>query len=151
MSSFLAGLLTGCLVGAVVTLLILLIIAGVKSPGRAADNKVSRIKILVVAICLLAICGACYVYNLEKSALVALVLSVLLIAKVGGSTRGMAAAGLGAILLAWFLPPRNSLSVTGLDNRLSLALFVIGTVVGSIAVEGNQWLNRWITTSDPDR
>jgi hypothetical protein len=38
-----------------------------------------------------------------------------------------------------------------LDNRLALALFVLGTVVGSIIVEGNQWLKRWITTSDPDR
>jgi K+-sensing histidine kinase KdpD len=151
MSSFLAGLLTGSLVGAVVTLLILLIIAGVKDPGSAPNSKVSRQKILVAAIVLLAVCGACYTFNLEKSALLALLLSVLLIAKLGGSTRGMAAAGLAAVLLAWFLPPNNSLSVIGLDNRLALALFVLGTVVGSISVEGNQWLKRWIATSDPDR
>jgi len=49
------------------------------------------------------------------------------------------------------LAPNGSLTVTGLDNRLALALFVLGTVVGSIVVEGNQWLKRWITTSDPDR
>jgi hypothetical protein len=54
-------------------------------------------------------------------------------------------------MLAWFLPPNNSLSVSGLDNRLALALFVLGTVVGSIVVDGNQWLKRWITSSDPDR
>ena len=77
-------------------------------------------------------------------------LSVLLIAKLGGSKRGIAAAGIAAVMLAWFLPPNGSLTVTGLDNRLALALFVLGTVVGSIVVEGNQWLKRWITTSDPD-
>ncbi len=35
-------------------------------------------------------------------------------------------------MLAWFLPPNGSLTVTGLDNRLALALFFLGTVVGSI-------------------
>ena len=35
------------------------------------------------------------------------------------------------------------------EGRLALALFVSGTVVGSIVVEGNQWLERW--TPDPDR
>ena len=151
MSSFLAGLLTGSVVGAVVTLLILLLIAGVKGPGSAPNSKDSRPKILVAAIIFLAVCGACYMFNLEKSALLALLLSVLVIAKLGGSTRGMAAAGLAAVLLAWFLPPNNSFSVIGLDNRLALALFVLGTVVGSISVEGNQWLKRWVATSDPDR
>jgi hypothetical protein len=75
----------------------------------------------------------------------------LLLAKLGGSRRGIAAAGIAAVLLAWFLPPNGSLSVNGLDNQLALALFVLGTVVGSIVVEGNEWLKRWITTSDPDR
>ena len=51
-------------------------------------------------------------------------------------------------MLAWFLPPRGSLSVTGPDNRLAFALFVPGTVVGSIVMDGNQWLKRWITSSD---
>jgi hypothetical protein len=66
---------------------------------------------------------------------------------------GIVAAGIATALLAWYLPPMGSLTVTGLDNKLALALFVLGTVVGSITdvVEGNQWLQRWITTSDPDR
>jgi len=41
-------------------------------------------------------------------------------------------------MLAWLLPPNGSLTVTGLDKRLALALFVLGTVVGIIVVEGNQ-------------
>jgi len=49
------------------------------------------------------------------------------------------------------LARHGSLTVTALDKRLALALFVLATVVGSIVVEGNQWLKRWITTSDPDR
>jgi len=48
----------------------------------------------------------------------------LLIAKLGGSEKGIAAAGIAAVMLAWFLPPNGSLTVIGLDNRLALALFV---------------------------
>ena len=151
MSSFLAGLITGSLIGIVVTLLVLMIASGIKGPANASAGQVPNRKIFLAAIVLLAVCGVCYTLNLEKSALLALLLSVLLLAKLGGSRRGIAVAGIAAVLLAWFLPPNGSLSVNGLDNRLALALFVLGTVVGSIAVEGNQWLKRWITTSDPDR
>jgi hypothetical protein len=49
-----------------------------------------------------------------------------LIAKLGGSKSGIAAAGIAAALLGWFLPPNSSLNVTGLDNRLALALFIWG-------------------------
>lgn len=44
-----------------------------------------------------------------------------------------------------------TLGVTGTDIRLALALFALGTIVESVTAEGNQWLNRWITSSDPDR
>ncbi len=151
MSNFLAGLITGSLIGVVVTLLVLMIVSGVKGPEKTSEGQVPNRKVFLAAVLLLAICGICYRFDLEKSALLALLLSVLLIAKLGGSKRGITAAGIAAVILAWFLPPNGSLTVTGLDNRLALALFVLGTVVGSIAVEGNQWLNRWITTSDPDR
>ena len=151
MSSFIAGLITGNFIGIVLTLLVLMIVSGIKGPENAPEGQVPNRKIFLAALILLVVCGACYTFDLEKSALLALLLSVLLIAKLGGSKRGIAAAGLAAVLLAWFLPPNGSLSVSGLDNRLALALFVLGTVVGSIVVEGNQWLKRWITTSDPDR
>lgn len=151
MSSFFAGLITGNFIGIVLTLLVLMIVSGIKGPENAPKGQVPNRKVFLAALVLLAVCGACYTLALEKSALLALLLSVLLIAKLGGSKRGIAAAGLAAMLLAWFLPPNGSLSVSGLDNRLALALFVLGTVVGSIVVEGNQWLKRWITTTDPDR
>jgi len=151
MSSFFAGLITGNFIGIVLTLLVLMIVSGIKGPENAPKGQVPNRKVFLAALVLLAVCGACYTLALEKSALLALLLSVLLIAKLGGSKRGIAAAGLAAMLLAWFLPPNGSFSVSGLDNRLALALFVLGTVVGSIVVEGNQWLKRWITTTDPDR
>jgi K+-sensing histidine kinase KdpD len=151
MGSFLSGLITGSLIGVVVTLLVLMIVSGVKDPENTAVGQVPNRKVFLAALVLLGVCAVCYTLDLEKSALLALLLSVLLIAKLGGSKRGIAAAGIAAVLLAWFLPPNGSLTVSGLDNRLALALFVLGTVVGSIVVEGNQWLKRWITTSDPDR
>jgi K+-sensing histidine kinase KdpD len=151
MSSFLGGMITGILIGAVVTVLVLIIVAGAKGPEKVSAGQVPNRKVFLAALVLLAVCGVCYTLDLEKSGLLALLLSVLLIAKLGGSKRGFAAAGIAAVMLAWFLPPNGSLTVTGLDNRLALALFVLGTVVGSIVVEGNQWLKRWITTSDPDR
>jgi K+-sensing histidine kinase KdpD len=151
MSGFLAGLITGSLIGVVVTLLVLVIIAGAKDPDGASANQVPNRKVFLTALVLLAVCGVSYTLNLEKSALLALLLSVLLLAKLGGSKRGIVVAGIAAVMLAWFLPPLGSLAVSGLDNRLALALFVLGTVVGSIVVDGNKWLKRWITTSDPDR
>jgi K+-sensing histidine kinase KdpD len=151
MSSFLAGLITGSLIGVVVTLLVLMIIAGSKGAESASAGQVPNRKVFLTALVLLVVCGVCYTFNLEKSALLALLLSVLLLAKLGGSKRGILIAGIAAVMLAWFLPPNGSLTVSGLDNRLTLALFVLGTVVGSIVVDGNQWLKRWITTSDPDR
>ncbi len=151
MSSFLAGLITGSVIGVIVTILVLMIVAGAKGQENAPAGQVPSRKVFLAALVLLAVCGVCYTFDLEKSALLALLLSVLLLAKLGGSKRGIAAAGIAAVMLAWFLPPNGSLTVTGLDNRLALALFVLGTVVGSIVVEGNQWLKRWITTSDPDR
>ena len=128
-----------------------MIVTGVKGSEKTSQGQVPNRRVFFTAVMLLAICGICYRFDLEKSALLALLLSVLLIAKLGGSKRGIAAAGIAAVMLAWFLPPNGLLTVTGLDNGLALALFFLGTVVGSIAVEGNQWLNRWITTSDPDR
>jgi K+-sensing histidine kinase KdpD len=151
MSGFLAGLFTGVLIGAVITLLVLMIVAGIKSPERTPASQVSHRKVYLATVVLLAICGICYSFDLEKSALLALLLSVLMIAKLGGSKRGIVAAGIAAAMLAWFLPPNGSLWVTGVDNRLALALFVLGTIVASVIAEGNQWLKRWITSSDPDR
>ena len=151
MSSFLAGMITGVPVGVIITLLVLMIIAGARGQESGSQGQVPNRKVFLAALALLAACGICYTLDLEKSALLALLLSVLLLAKLGGSKRGIVVAGIAAVMLAWFLPPNGSLSVSGLDNRLALALFVLGTVVGSVVVDGNKWLKRWITSSDPDR
>src|SRR6267143_6382741 len=104
MSSFLAGLITGSLVGIVSTLLVLMIASGIKGSENGSVSHVPNRKVFLAAIVLLAICGVCYTLKLEKSALLALLLSVLLLAKLGGSRRGIGAAGIAAVLLAWFLP-----------------------------------------------
>jgi hypothetical protein len=88
MSSFLGGLITGSLIGVVVTLLALMIVAGVKAPGSTAEGQVPSRKVFLAALVLLAVCGVCYTLDLEKSALLALLLSVLLIAKLGGLSGG---------------------------------------------------------------
>ncbi len=132
MSNFLPGLVTGSLLGVIGALLALMIVSSVKGSEKTSQGQVPNRRVFLAAVMLLAICGICYRFDLEKSVLLALLLSVLLIAKLGGAKRGIAAAGIAAVMLAWFLPPNGSLTVTGLDNRLALALFFLGTVVGSI-------------------
>src|SRR5712672_1773711 len=123
MNGFFTGLVTGSLLGVVLTLLVLMIVAGARGPDSSSAGQAPNRKVFLASLVLFAVCGVCYTLELEKSALLALLLSVLLLAKLGGSKRGLAAAGIAAVLLAWFLPPNGSLSVTGLDNRLALALF----------------------------
>ncbi len=89
MSSFFAGLITGDFIGIVLTLLVLMIVSGIKGPENAPEGQVPNRKVFLAALVLLAVCGACYTLALEKSALLALLLSVLLIAKLGGSKRGI--------------------------------------------------------------
>ena len=151
MSGFLAGMISGCVIGSVVTLVLLLIVAGVQGKDRMPRNQVSQRKVIVAALILLAIGAICYLKDLEKSALLALLLSVLLVAKLGGSKRGIVAACIAVLIVAWLLPPYGTLWVSGLDNRVALALFILGTFVGSIVMEGDEWIKRWITNTDPDR
>jgi hypothetical protein len=101
MSSFLGGLITGSLIGVVVTALVLMIVAGVKGPADTAEGQVPNRIVFLAALMLPAVCGVCYTLDLEKSALLALLLSVLWIAKLGGTKRGIAAAGIAAVMLAW--------------------------------------------------
>lgn len=151
MSGFLAGMISGCVIGAVTTLLLLLLVSGTQGRQGTSPNQVSQRTVVVAALILLAIGGVCYTMDLEKSALLALLLSVLLVAKLGGSKRGIIAACIAVLIVAWFLPPYRSLWVNGLDNRIALILFILGTFVGSIVMEGDQWIKRWIANTDADR
>jgi hypothetical protein len=150
MSGFLAGLFTGVLIGAVITLLVLMIVAGIKSPERTPAGQVSHRKVFLATVVLLAICGICYSFDLEKSALLALLLSVLMIAKLGGSKRGIVAAGIAAAMLAWFLPPNGSLwrfSSSGRSWQASSRKGTSGSNAGlpaptRIGSKGNEWCRR---------
>ena len=150
MSGFLAGLFIGCLVGVVTTLLVLTIVAGLRTTELEKPRRDAHGKVFVGALVLLGICGVSYSMDLEKSALLALLLSVLLTARLAGARRGILIAGIAAVMVAYFLPPAGSLRVTGLDNQLALVLFVLGTFVAIILMEGNQWIKQWIATADID-
>jgi K+-sensing histidine kinase KdpD len=160
MLGFLAGVIMGCLIGVVITILLLLLFgatlgivyrADTQNAKPAVAKEFSNRRVVLIALVVLAICGAFYSLNLEKSALLAFLLSVLLIARIGGTKRGVAAAGIAALILAWFLPPRGSLRVAGLDNQLALALFILGTIVGSLLAKANYLIDRWIPTTDSYR
>jgi K+-sensing histidine kinase KdpD len=150
MSGFLAGLIVGCVVGVAVTLLALTIVAGLRTAELEKPRRGAQGKVFVGALALLIVCGVSYSMDLEKSALLALLLSVLLTARLGGARRGILVAGIAAVMVAYFLPPAGSLRVTGLDNQLALVLFVLGTFVAIILMEGNQWIKQWIATADID-
>jgi hypothetical protein len=124
--SFLAGLITGSLIGVVVTLLTLMIISGVKGPESTSEGQVPNRKVFLAALVLLAVCGVCYTLDLEKSA---------------------------CTFTLGFVDRETWGGQEGNRSRRYCrgAICLVLTTVGSIAVEGNQWLKRWITTSDPDR
>lgn len=153
MSGFVAGMISGCVIGAVITLLLLLVVASFQKQEKTSPtpSRSSQRMAFAASLILLAIGAVSYGLDLEKSALLAMLLAVLLVAKLGGSKRGIVAACIAALIVAWFLPPYGSFWVSGLDNRIALALFVLGTFVGSIVMEGDQWIKRWITNTDPDR
>jgi K+-sensing histidine kinase KdpD len=150
MGGFFSGLIIGCVIG-VVAILVIQIIADKALEERNRPSLVSHGKVFFAALILLAICGGCYSLNLEKSALLAFLLSVLLIAKLGGSLRGIVAAGIAALILAWFLPPAGTLWVSGLDNQLALALFILGAIISSALMRRNHWVERWFPSIDPYR
>src|SRR5260370_15459035 len=85
MSNFLAGLITGSLIGVAVTLLELMIVSGVKGPAKTSEGQVPNRKVFLAAVLLLPICWLCASLALENSPLLALLLSVLLIAKLAVS------------------------------------------------------------------
>jgi hypothetical protein len=69
MSSFLGGLITGSLIGVVVTLLVLMIVAGVKGPRNTGEGQVPNRKVFLAALVLLAVCGVYYTrFGEERSA-----------------------------------------------------------------------------------
>lgn len=152
MNGFPSGVITGGLVGVIGTLLMLVIVAGSqnKEKDTTGQSLPSHGKIFLAALTLLAISGGCFAFNLEKSALVSLLLSVLMIAKLGGSKLGIAVAGIAAAMLAWFLPPNGTLLVSWFDNQLTLVLFILGAIVGSILMEGKQWIRRLVAMANPD-
>lgn len=84
-------------------------------------------------VILLLVGGVSYTLKLDKMVAVLLLLSsVLVIARLAGLICGMAASVVGAGLLSiLFLPPIGSLSVASSEDRLALAVFLLAAAAGS--------------------
>lgn len=151
MGGFLTGLFVGAVLGVAVTLVLLVIAAGSLNLESAKQQTAPPYwKGFWIAAGLLAICTACFALQLEKSALIAFLLSIVVIARLGGSRQGIFAAIMAAILVAWFLPPGRTLRISGLDNRVAFGLFVIGTILTCILVGGERLIKKWIAMANPD-
>ena len=141
-SSFVAGLITGCVIGVSGTALLLLFVATLTDGYSNRMYELSLRGIACAAVALLAVTGLSYTLKLDKAgAILLLSLSVLVIAKLGGFRYGIGASVVAAVLLSFlFLPPIGSLWVIGSDNRLALVLFLLSTIAGSRLIGGKKRL-----------
>jgi K+-sensing histidine kinase KdpD len=141
-SSFVAGLITGCVIGVGGTTLLLLFVATLTDGYSDKMYELSLRGVACAAIALLAVAGLSYTMKLDKAgAILLLSLSVLVIAKLGGFRYGIGASVVAAMLLSLlFLPPIGILWVIGSDNRLALVLFLLSTIVGSRLIGGKKRL-----------
>lgn len=140
MSSFWVGVIVGCTIGFGGALWFLWIIvraiAGGDESGRVGllplrDSLLFRAACAVVVLFLVG--GVSYTLKLDKMVAVLLLLSsVLVIARLAGLICGMAAAVVGAGLLSLlFLPPIGSFSVASAEDRLALVVFLLAAAAGS--------------------
>src|SRR5712691_785132 len=66
MSNFLPGLVTGSLLGVIGALLALMIVSSVKGSEKTSQGQVPNRRVFLAAVMLLAICGICYRFDLDK-------------------------------------------------------------------------------------
>lgn len=142
MSSFVAGLITGCVIGVGGTALLLLFAATLTDGYSNRMYELSLRGVAFAALALLAVAGLSYTMKLDEAgAILLLSLSVLVIAKLGGFRYGIGASVVAAMLLSLlFLPPIGSLWVIGSNNRLALVLFLLSTIAGSRLMGGKKGL-----------
>jgi hypothetical protein len=139
-SSFWVGLIVGCTIGFGGALLFLWIIVKAIAGGEESggvelfplrDSLLFRLASGVVLLLLVG--GVSYTLKLDKMVAVLLLLSsVLVIARLAGLICGMAASVVGAGLLSiLFLPPIGSFSVASSEDRLALVVFLLAAAAGS--------------------
>ena len=138
---FAAGMMVGCLVG-VISAVLLLFVSTLTDERSDRKGELSLRGLVCAAVTLLAAGEFSHILKLDKnSGTLLLLLSVLVIARLGGFRYGIVASVIAALLLSFlFLPPIGSLWVIGSDDQLTLTLFLLSTIVGSGLVGGKKSL-----------
>jgi K+-sensing histidine kinase KdpD len=129
---FVAGLATGCLLGVAGTVLLLLLSIGFSEDRPVTINNAPFRGLVFAAVALVAAFGLSHVLNLHKSSeVLLLLLTILLIAQLGGVTSGLMASGVAAAILSFFiLRPVGSFWIAKPNDRFLLALFLLLAIVG---------------------
>jgi K+-sensing histidine kinase KdpD len=140
MTGFLAGLVTGCLVGVTVTIVLLLFAATWLSESQQQPAESSLRGIAAASLIILSLCGFCYALHLPKPVVMILLLSaVFLIADQLEILTALIVAGLSTLMLTLlFLPPIRSIRILHAGDRLSLAAFLLVSVVGCRLICGRR-------------
>jgi K+-sensing histidine kinase KdpD len=129
---FLAGVATGCLVGVTLTIVLLLFFATWFTEPQKQVVECSLRSIVATSMAILGVGCISYALHLPKAAAMILFLSaVFLIADQFELLAALIASGLSSITLIFlFLPPLHSFRVATTGDRLSLAVFLLASVVG---------------------
>jgi K+-sensing histidine kinase KdpD len=140
MTGFLAGLVTGCLVGVTLTIVFLLFAATWLVEPQQQPAESSLRGIAAASLIILSLCGLSYALHLPKGVVMILLLSaVFLIADQLEILTSLIAAGLSTIMLTiLFLPPIRSIRILHAGDRLSLAAFLLVSVVGCRLICGRR-------------
>lgn len=136
---FAAGLVFGCLLGVVATTGILLLIAAAASQQSRKTKRISPSGLAIAAFAILLITAASRIANLRDGGLVLLLLLIVLtVSRLRGLYTGLAASMFAALVVAVVFPPAWSLEVTRPADQLLLALFILGSALGSHLASGSE-------------
>ena len=149
MSGFAAGVATGILVGVGGTFLILLVVGALTSKRSEGRSELTLFKLGCVTGAILAIFSICHALKIGNGVLIIfLLVAVITTAKLGGVAYGLVASSLAAIGLSWILPPDGSLKISNTSDRLTLAVFLLVTILVSRLVGRRTNLPKQATSSD---
>jgi len=149
LNGFAAGVATGLLVGVSGTFLILLVVGALTSKSSESKSELSLFKLACVTAAILAIFILCHGLKTGNGVLMVFLLAaVIATAKLGGVAYGLAASSLAVAGLSWILPPDGSLRVSNTGDRLTLAVFLLITILASRFVGRRTNLPKQQTSSN---
>jgi K+-sensing histidine kinase KdpD len=149
LSGFAAGVATGILVGVGGTFLILLVVGALTSKRSENRSELTLFKLGCVTGAILAIFSICHALKIANGVLIIfLLVAVITTAKLGGVAYGLVASSLAAVGLSWILPPDGSLKISNTSDRLTLAVFLLVTILVSRLVGRRTNLPKQATSLD---